>query len=510
MPLTDEQAHIVDHEGDLKIEAVAGSGKTSTLIEYARLRPKANLLYLAFNRTVRDTAAQRFQELGLRNIQVETAHSLAFKHVKRQRKFEVGHDLKVADLAQLLGFYQKAKDRQTALTLAAHVLQCAQYFCNSEAEKIEQCQYNQIISEAEARQFAEQHLEHIYKYTRLLLKKMYDGEIPYSHDFYLKLFHRLQPQLDQYQYLLFDEGQDASAVMLNVFLKQKGHKIIVGDTHQQIYGWRYAVNSLQTVPFPTLSLTGSFRFDQYIADFANNILAMKMQMGLPKALQLRGLRPLGKKAVVQEYALLARSNMGLLEMVIDQLADDPDTSIYFEGGLNNYTFSGGDSQASIYDIISLYEGKSTKIKSELVRTFPSIIELEQYATEIRDNDLRLGIRLVKKYKKDLSGFLKQVNSAQVKERKQARFIASTVHRAKGMEYDHVELGADFIDEDKLKVLIIDGHQQKLPQDWRTTVAEEINILYVGATRTKYRITIQQELKSLLPELPSVKSKGGKS
>jgi superfamily I DNA/RNA helicase len=57
---------------------------------------------------------------------------------------------------------------------------------------------------------------------------------------------------------LFDEGQDASPAMLAIFLKQKGVKVIVGDTHQQIYAWRYAVNSLAKADFTNyISLTRS-------------------------------------------------------------------------------------------------------------------------------------------------------------------------------------------------------------------------------------------------------------
>ena len=60
------------------------------------------------------------------------------------------------------------------------------------------------------------------------------AEIPITHEFYLKKFQLQNPQLS-YDYILFDEGQDASPVMLDVFLKQKATKVIVGDGHQQIY-----------------------------------------------------------------------------------------------------------------------------------------------------------------------------------------------------------------------------------------------------------------------------------
>ncbi len=40
MQLTSEQIDIINSTGNIKINAVAGSGKTTTIIEYARSRPK--------------------------------------------------------------------------------------------------------------------------------------------------------------------------------------------------------------------------------------------------------------------------------------------------------------------------------------------------------------------------------------------------------------------------------------------------------------------------------------
>src|SRR5690349_5530116 len=82
LALTAEQQAILASTGNIKINAVAGSGKTTTIIQYAASRPKGSkMLYLAFNKSVRMEAKKRFRELGLNNVQVETAHSLAFKHV---------------------------------------------------------------------------------------------------------------------------------------------------------------------------------------------------------------------------------------------------------------------------------------------------------------------------------------------------------------------------------------------------------------------------------------------
>ncbi len=49
------------------------------------------------------------------------------------------------------------------------------------------------------------------------------GEIEVIHDFYLKKFQLLGAQL-ALCYILFDEGQDASAAMLDVFFQQTAAK----------------------------------------------------------------------------------------------------------------------------------------------------------------------------------------------------------------------------------------------------------------------------------------------
>ena len=60
MNLSDEQSEIIQasqqlREGEiLKIDACAGSGKTSTLVEIVKANPDKEFLYLAFNRNIAD------------------------------------------------------------------------------------------------------------------------------------------------------------------------------------------------------------------------------------------------------------------------------------------------------------------------------------------------------------------------------------------------------------------------------------------------------------------------
>jgi len=249
MKLTAEQEAILATQQDVKINAVAGSGKTSTIVAYAKnCSSTKNLLYLAFNKSVKIEATQKFAQENLDNVQVETAHSLAYKNVVRKNNYELqSNGYKSYEIAKILNIRSGSK-KHSDLVMANHVAKYAALFCNSAAQKVGELNYLQTITNEESQEFINAHHQQIYTLTRTFLAKMNSGEIPITHDFYLKKYQLTKPTL-YYDYIFFDEGQDASPAMLDVFKRQQATKILVGDTHQQIYGWRNAVNSLENTDF---------------------------------------------------------------------------------------------------------------------------------------------------------------------------------------------------------------------------------------------------------------------
>ena len=104
MKLTPEQLEIINSTGDIRINAVAGSGKTTTVIEYAKVRPATSrILYLAFNKSVKLEASKKFAEQGLHNVKVETAHSLAYRYIVFQNNYKVkSQGYKTNEIAEIL------------------------------------------------------------------------------------------------------------------------------------------------------------------------------------------------------------------------------------------------------------------------------------------------------------------------------------------------------------------------------------------------------------------------
>jgi F-box protein, helicase, 18 len=486
MQPTLQQQAILQTNGNLVINAVAGSGKTTTLLAYAKTRPPGSrILYLAFNKTVKEEALQKFAAAGLHHVKAETAHSLAFDHVVKHSRYKVVQGYKNHEWVDLLGI--DTGDRHTDYILASHINKCIAFFCNSQAAKVQELDYAATLSDPKAKQFVNNFHSPLIDFTRKALDKMNRGEIAVTHDFYLKKFQLGKPLLP-YDYILFDEGQDASAAMLDVFLRQSSTKVIVGDVHQQIYGWRYAVNSLQQVDFERLHLTESFRFDEEIALVANRILGWKQHLQQPGTEKIIGI---GRPGPILSQATLGRTNLQLLLNAIVQV-DRGLQQLHFEGKISSYTFA--DEGASLYDVLNLHTGKTTLIKDKLVASMKDLKELEDYIEKTEDHSLGLMVEMVKQYGNQLPGLIGNLKSKHTDKREDAEMVFSTVHRCKGMEYDSVTLLPDFMTEEKLlKTVAAEGVQA---QGHYNRLAEEVNLLYVAVTRAKSKLVLPPEINPL--------------
>ena len=489
MHLTSEQLAIINSTGDIKINAVAGSGKTTTIIEYAKARPATSkILYLAFNKSVKLEAQKKFADQGLHNVKVETAHSLAYREIVFRHNYRIkANGYKTHEIVDILGL-QNTGDKHVEYIAANHINKFVAYFCNSDKLKVQDLNYRDVVFDQEAKAFVSSAYAYIEKQTRQFLAKMDKGEIEITHDFYLKKFQLSNPRL-YFDYILFDEGQDASPAMLDVFFKQSVTKVIVGDTHQQIYGWRFAVNSLEKANFKTYNLSSSFRFSADIAKLAVDVLNWKNFVSEEQQFSIEG-KGTGKENKVK--AIIARTNLGLLLKAIEFVIEKKNVKhIYFEGNIHSYTYA--DEGTSLYDVLNLYNKKPALIRDKLIAQMKSMEELEEYIEKTEDVQLKMMIEIVEEYGNDIPGILNLIKEKHVgnDEKHKAEMIFSTVHRCKGMEYDSIQIVNDFITQDK-----VEKQTKGTRTDDEINVAklnEEINLLYVAVTRTKNLIHIPETL-----------------
>lgn len=482
--LTTEQQAILATKGSIRINAVAGAGKTTTLIEYARSRPEGSrILYLAFNKSVKLEAIEKFRLHGLNHVTVETAHSLAYKHIVFKHGYEVRtQSYKNHEVATILGL-RGSGEKHSEFVFANHINRLTACFCNSDKARVQEINYLSTITDKNTKNFVRSHYHTIETGARQLLAKMDKGAIAITHDFYLKKFQLEQPDLP-YDYILFDEGQDASGAMLQVFLKQKATRVIVGDTHQQIYSWRFAINSLETADFPSYTLNTSFRFPSSIARLAMNILSWKELLTQQQTAAITGE---GVVKALQSRATIARTNLGLLSKAIAYVSNPMLRGpLHFEGHLNSYLYA--EEGASLYDVLNLSTGNRQGVRDALLSSMQDMGELEQYIANTEDPSLAMMVEMVKKYGTDLPRLIKLLKENHTDDRQKAAMIFSTVHRAKGMEYDSVELAEDFISEARLQRIIHSGDEYD-----KARLIEEINLLYVAITRCRSKLMIPEAL-----------------
>lgn len=486
MQWTPEQQAIFDHSGDLKVNAVAGSGKTSTLIELVKRRyPNVRVLYLAFNKSVKEEAHRRFRSAGLRRVAVETAHSLAYKHTVPGSHYRVSAGYRIHELVAALNLRSPA-DPIHAYVVAQHVRKFAAFYFNSVARSISELDCAAVPADRQAQGFIRGNRTAIERATDRWIQLMQNGDLPITHDYYLKEFQLAQPDLP-FDVVLFDEGQDASPAMLDVFANQTAARIIVGDTHQQIYRWRFAVNALEQLPSPELALHTSFRLSAQSADLATRVLAWKRHLNEHGTPEIQGV---GRHETLLSRATIARTNLVLLSSAIDLIIEEGVVKQpYFEGHFDAYTYAS--SGGSLYDVLALFLGRKRDIRDPLIRSMQHIEALKQFVNDTGDRELGLMLDIVKKYGRELPAILREIRRKHLPEteRHQADMIFSTVHRSKGLEYDQVTLCDDFIREETVV-----RHQQANENELDAeALMEEINLLYVALSRSRNRLTLPDEL-----------------
>ncbi|MBU2783838.1 ATP-dependent helicase [Acidithiobacillus caldus] len=490
MQLTDEQQKAVAMARKMesfKVSALAGTGKTSTLVAIAQAMGNRRGLYLAFNAAIAAEAKQRF-----RGTQCEsrTFHSLAYR--------ACGYKYKNRMHARLTGSFLRRRfgvNGDLAAAIAETAMRTIRAFLRTvdpkiEAQHVRRSDYCRAIDrqfrlaleqyrsmpDGEDRDQLRQHIalleqhratcHQIGKEGLSLARRVWDdmedpnGETPIVHDFYLREYVLSQPDLGRwYRYLLFDEAQDADPLMLFLTQSQRIPVFYVGDAYQQIYEWRGAANAMESLDLPESTLTLSFRFGQAVADDANDVLDL-----LGSRLYLRGnpekssLVRTGKCGELPPAgghggdAIVVRTNAEAVQQTMR--------------GLMSGRRVGLCGAASIRSFLQGYQGLIEGNPSGEFVYFQNEQELREFAQTDMGQDLHVLVKLVDEY--GIEELERMVERAVDLDRSTGRVDISvtTAHKSKGLEFDGV-----FVSEELF-------NPKRLESD------EEKRLLYVAKTRAK--------------------------
>lgn len=456
---TQEQVAIIEGakgNTDLSIEALAGTGKTTTLRMLAESKLNLKGTYIAFNKSIVDEAKSKFPS----SVTCSTAHGLAYRAIGR-------------DYASRLHSTQRLSFKQIAEWLEApafgfkssisnHVLdpaQIARYaqatvrnFCKSIDHEfsVKHVEMPVIIKadSPNADAFARKILPLAKKiWSDLLLHK---GFMRFNHDYYLKMWQLGKPSINS-DFILFDEAQDADPVMLDVVNSQHSSQLIYcGDQFQAIYEWRGAKNALKMVNVDKhLWLTQSFRFGTVIADEANRFLEL---LDAPKL--IKGLASIKSNLTSLPHpdAILCRTNAGVISALMIEQSKNRSVSII---GRTQELIDFAEACQ-----ILIAGGRTGHPELAPFTNWESVLGfIAEYPDEAQE--IKTMVELIQSF-----GTAKLISSLnQIVPEKQADVVVSTAHRAKGREWNNVRLQGDFLHVDDMD-------------------SEDLRLAYVAITRAQ--------------------------
>ena len=78
--LSDEQINIVKSKQNIKVDAVAGSGKTTTILHMAMDNPTKKIFQITYNNLLKREVRRKAQKMCINNMEIHTFHSLVVKY----------------------------------------------------------------------------------------------------------------------------------------------------------------------------------------------------------------------------------------------------------------------------------------------------------------------------------------------------------------------------------------------------------------------------------------------
>jgi superfamily I DNA/RNA helicase len=476
MKNTAEQNTCVDIYSDkkpFKVEAVAGSGKTTTVRIMAESDMERSALYLAFNKAAADEAAEKMPS----NTECRTTHSIAYRSIIGSPNSVLGSKLSrpawnpkkyvnaggtvkeiknLAKVKDVPGANKLAIARVAKQSVACFEASASNAITEDHIPYVELQKLRDKAAKLDTAFSEKQFIKGVLCCAETLWQARIDETSPVvmSHDTYLKLYQLSKPVLN-YDVIFLDEAQDTSDCVIDIVMQQmdRGTQVVcVGDTYQSIYGWRGAVNALAKIDTKSTPLSQSWRYGPEVASVATYILDSKMIVKGSPHLDTK----VGTVDTTKPYTQLFRTNIKLIQQGIKLIRQG--VKVRMDVDVKGFV-------KMLTSLIALKYGDNKNVKHEDVVIHSTWDDLLDEA-EVVKGELKLLSSLVERGNAQevldiLGGYTKARNP---------HVILSTAHKSKGMEYPQVILGDDFMD-------VFDDEGNFIePSDM------ERNLMYVAATR----------------------------
>lgn len=477
--------------GNSVINALAGSGKTSTIVNAVKLIPSTcNALFIAFNKEIVKELEKKLA--GVKNVQVKTLHSLGLLMIRRN----LGTNIEI-DEYKYRTFIKKNIKQLSSADFDKMTTKLMQQYTDNVIQLCDLGRYNLAQCEKDLLQVSARHdIPIIDDECNAVLNVMKWGRenttsIDFTDMVWLPYELTLNPIGLQYDYIFIDECQDLNAAQRELFLRcfRRGTRFIaVGDKKQAIYSFAGAdaesFAKLQNLPnTTTLPLPISYRCPKKVVNLANQFVdTMECREGAPDGEIVHNV---SIKDIHDGDMVLCRTKMPLIKLYMR----------YLRMGVKSYV-RGQDIGLNLLRMVDKTEqivlNVSLQKDGVFARLYDDLFEERNRLMIKRGMDLEdatLSNQIMNKYDsiKALEILAEGLTSAKdLHDRIENVFAESadgvclsTIHKAKGLEANNVYILCKTLMPSRLAT-----------QDWEKE--QEQNLMYVAYTRAKYKLGFVSE------------------
>lgn len=503
---------------DLLIHAFAGTGKTTALLEISKLLPDEKICYFAFNGIMSKSLKSKIEKWKIgKNIDVFTFHAFALKYLVDDELVKAGKinyageesNISQKEFARLMPQPHQKFTKESFFECSNYVHKLIGNYLNTSIGKLSSFpEFKKLISFQEfsksgmaeqnnsyllaiqetmkrinfyakqaqklsPQQFSYLALQYLctYAFNNIFSLK---NDVKLTHDYYFKNAQLAGVDFSAlgYDRVVVDEVQDNNPPMLAMIRDQLGAKVpvaYVGDQYQQIYSFRGSINTIELLKtegaVSCLPLSQSFRCADDIAYMATLFLRQERK----EVMQIKGVRtpkPLAYEPIKEDEArtIIFRGNASIYLYLMKEMIHDPEKLLKHKVKVVNN--GGGGIEFAQKRIASLLQSAiDGNVPDDEMGFMGRMFE------KTGSND----VLVLKEAFDNVQKIVKGTREAN------ATLCLTTVHQAKGLEWDNVILGDDFVN-------LYEKNKEADLHDDQTMLNEEKNIFYVAMTRARTKLS----------------------
>lgn len=473
--------------GSCVLEAVAGAGKTTTLLQAIPLLA-GQVAVMAYNKKIADEIGAKLKARGIdwQKAQAGTVHSFGFKAYRKAFPGVAVEGSKVSDIVDNMKASMPARVAEQAKAICKLVSLAKQVGVGISLNANDVAVWEAIIDhhdidlgDADLQQFAAE------AYRVLAASNAMTDVVDFDDMVYLPLLLKLR--FWQFDVVMVDEAQDTNAtrrMLARAMLKPRGRLIAVGDRHQAIYGFTGADNdSLDLIrrEFSAidLPLTTTYRCPKAVVAYAQqwvghivaaetapegSVSAMSMEAFMEAPAAIEGL---------QQAAILCRNTKPLVSLAMQLIrrkvacrVEGRDVAEQLKKLVRRWKVSHTSQLVNRLEAYRAREIEKAKVKKQ-----ESKIEV---INDTVDTILVIVEECNANGQQTVEAVAAQID-ALFGDNVSSMLVLSTIHKSKGREWHDVY----WLDRAGL------CPSKYATQDWQKD--QELNLQYVAATRAQSRL-----------------------